>query len=403
MKKYIFLTGHYLPKPGATGLCIHQLAKESARRGHDVTTICYADGDRTAAFDGVKTIKIDTPSFLRENISVSPLTRKLRHLCSMASKLIHIKKYPLRSPVVVRRYCKVLEAALADGAEITVVASVNPLEAVIAADKIKKKYPERVRSVYYCADTLSNEKGNDGILSAEYRTKCGIRWEKKLFESFDRVMIMECHRKHYFSEEFAGLTEKMELVSFPLFARFEMKSEGEKQDYVRLTYTGTLYRNLRNPQYLCTLLVELSKRTKIHVCFLGSGDCDDIIDKAARESNGAVENLGMQPHTAAMEYIGNADALLSIGNADSPMAPSKIYEYMSTGKPIIHVYTYDADPCMEPLKKYGNALLIKDGDPSGSEKLLQFIESRKILNFEEVSKKFALSTPQYSVDLIESL
>ena len=36
MSKYIFLTNAYLPKPGATGMCVHQIAKELSNRGHEV-------------------------------------------------------------------------------------------------------------------------------------------------------------------------------------------------------------------------------------------------------------------------------------------------------------------------------------------------------------------------------
>lgn len=403
MGKYIFLTGYYLPRPSATGICIHQLAKEAVKRGHDVATVCYYDNDTAKEFDGVKIIKIVPPTFLKENISVSTIEQKVNHLRSLLSKLIHIRKYPLRSVALVKRYSTELEMQIVNDERVVVVASVNPLEAVMAADRIKKKYPKKIVSVYYCADTLSNEKGNNGILSAGYRTKCGIRWEKNLFESFDKIMIMECHKEHYFSNEFAGLTDKMVLVNFPLLIRPEDSNVKKGNDYVQLTYAGTLYRSFRNPRYLCSLLVELSKKMKIHVSFLGSGDCNDIIDKAAEKSNGSIKKLGMQPHDVTMQHLKNADILLSIGNVNSPMAPSKIYEYMATGKPIIHVYAHSEDPCINPLKKYGNALLIKEEDSSGLAKVQEFINNRKILDFEVVHKKFLLSTPEYSVDVLESL
>lgn len=403
MEKYVFLTGHYLPKPGATGMCVHQLAKETAKRGHDVTTICYEDNDYTKEFDGVKVIKIKQPSFLKESMVASTAKRKFNHLCSLVSKLVHIRNYPLRSMKTVKHYCEEIDKLIADEVQVVVVASVNPLEAVVAVDRVKKKYPGKIKAVYYCADTLSNEKGDDGILPAEYRTKCGVKWEKKLFGSFDKVMIMECHKEHYFSSEFAEFTHKMELVNFPLFTKLEIEEKVENDTAVELTYAGTLYRKLRNPQYLCDLIIGLADKLELHVNFLGSGDCDDIIDDTAEKTAGAVKRLGMQPHAVATKYIGNADILLSIGNTDSPMAPSKIYEYMSTGKPIVHVYTYEKDPCLEPLRKYGNALLIKDGDSSGGERLYSFIQNRKTLKYEDVSRKFITSTPGYSVDLIESM
>ena len=109
----------------------------------------------------------------------------------------------------------------------------------------------------------------------------------------------------------------------------------------------------------------------------------------------------MQPHDVAIEYLGNADILLSIGNAESPMAPSKIYEYMSTGKPIIHVYTYEKDPCIEPLKKYGNALLLNDEASDMYKKILSFVTEAKELQFERVRELFKTATPEYTVNLIE--
>lgn len=402
MGKYIFLTGYYLPKPGATGLCIHQLAKETAKRGHDVTTICYFDGDEKTSFDGVHIIKIPVPSFLQENMSNLRLSRKINQIRSVWSKLIHIRDYPLRSSRLVKTYYSSLRNLVIEGENITIVASVNPLEAVIATQLIKEEFPSKVTTHYYCADTLSNEKGNSGILPVEYRTKHGLKWEKRLFASFDSIIIMECHKKYYFSKEFSEYIPKMKLANFPLFSRIETGTQQTENDIVSFVYAGTLYRELRNPKFLCDLLIETSKIEKISVSFLGGGDCDDILAAANERSNGAIRYLGMQPHDIAMQEIGMADVLLSIGNAESPMAPSKIYEYMSTGKPIVHTYTYEKDPCLEPLTKYGNALLIREDEKHVVEKLLDFLKNRRNVSFDEVREKFKLSMPEYTVNMIES-
>lgn len=402
MGKFVFLTGYYLPKPGATGMCIHQLAKEAVKRGHDVTTVCYDDGDGQKVIDGVKVVKIKAPSFLQENMTASSLDKKINHIKSIGSKLIHIRKYPLRSTALVNRYCQSVKNIQDDIKEnVTIVASVNPLEAVIAADRIKQKNPFAVKTFYYCADTLSNERGDSGILSAEYRTKCGINWERKLFKSFDKVLIMECHKEHYFSSVFKDLSEKMELVNFPLFTRMETVPVAPTEDGITMVYAGTLYKELRNPSFLCDQLVKLSKIEPIHAIFMGSGDCDEILMNASAKSEGAIQYLGMQPHEKAMEYINSAHILLSIGNAESPMAPSKIYEYMSTGKPIIHTYTYEKDPCLEPLRRYGNALILRVGETSPVREMCEFISKAQYLEYPVIEKMFITSTPGYSMDIIE--
>ena len=111
----------------------------------------------------------------------------------------------------------------------------------------------------------------------------------------------------------------------------------------------------------------------------------------------------MQPHSVALAYLSAADVLLSIGNAESPMAPSKIYEYMSTGKPILHVYSWAEDPCLEPLARYGNALLIQEGDPEAVVKMEEFLNHRKVLAFSDVARLFHTSTPEYTTHILESM
>lgn len=398
---FIFLTNQYLPKPGATGLCVHQLARELAK-DNNVWTVCYKDEDDRKEFDNVKIIKINVPFFLRENNSKSNIARKVQYYGSLYSKAVYFRQYPLRSRRLIKNYKKAIESILKSSGKATIIASYTPLEAVIAAKEIKDAYKDNVKIVYYSTDTLSNEQGNDGLLSAEYRTKCGIRWEKELFSKFDRILIMECHRAHYYTDTYKEFFQKFAVVNFPLLTRPVIQaSKKEEKSKTRLVYAGTLYKQLRNPEFLLNILVELSKKIEMEAVFLGGGDCEDLLNKAERDSNGAVKYLGMQPHDTAMQYIASADVLLSIGNVESPMAPSKIYEYMATGKPIIHTYTYEKDPCLEPLVRYGNALILKNDDNNALEKTLECIGHITILDYEEVECRFLTSTPFFSVDLIK--
>lgn len=402
MKNYIFLTNQYLPKPGATGLCIHQLAKKLVENGENVYTICYADGDLAKEYDGVKVVKISIPSFLNDNQSASNLKRKLQYSMSLWSKLIHLHDYPLRSNKLIDEYVNAVKKLLKRMKNATIIASYTPLEAVVAAAKIKKQYPDRVKIAYYSADTLSNEQGDAGILPSAYRTKLGVKWEKKLFELYDKVFIMECHKKYYF-RRLNKFKNKYEIVSFPLLSKVNTTNGLKKGDKLSLVYAGSLYQQLRNPSILNKILVELSKTTEFDAIFLGGGDCEEIMKNAEKESKGAIKYLGMQPHDVAMEYIAAADILLSIGNEESPMAPSKIYEYMSTGKPIIHIYTYEKDPCLLPLKSYKNALLVDANSKPDIISISNFIEHRKTLEYESVRINFKLSTPEYTIKMIENM
>lgn len=404
MSNYIFLTNQYLPKPGATGLCVHQLAKELAKE-NNVWTVCYKDEDDSNVFDEVNIIKIDIPSFLRDNNNKSNIARKIQYCGSLLSKAIFLRYYPLRSRSLIQNYKNAIESILKSVDKATIIASYTPLEAVIAAKEIKDAHKDNVKIVYYSTDTLSNEQGNDGFLSAEYRTKCGIKWEKSLFSVFDKILIMECHKEHYYRDEYQEFFPKYSIVNFPLMVKPSFTSSKKHENgKIRLVYAGTLYRKLRNPEFLLKILVELSSKMKIEAIFLGGGDCKDLLDVAEKRSNSAVRYLGMQPHDIAMNYIASADVLLSIGNIESPMAPSKIYEYMSTGKPILHVYTYDKDPCIEPLMLYGNAICVKDTNENYNERMIdEFINNINMLDTDIVFKNFVKSTPKYTVDILRNV
>jgi len=404
MNNYIFLTNMYLPKPGATGLCVHQLAKELVK-DNKVYMICYEDGFDKISYDGINVIKIKIPSYLKNQDNMSKIKKKINIIYSLLKKAIYFYMYPLRSKSLIRRYKKSIETIInnINGGNIKIIASYTPLEAVIAAYEIKEKYKERVEIIYYSTDTLSNEQGDDGFLPSSYRTKCGLKWEKKLFELYDKIIIMECHKNHYLSLEFDQFKNKMYIANFPFLENHNInqKKKINSKKEISMIYAGTLYRNLRNPSFMLSSLIEVLKEREINVDIYGSGDCDDIVQNAIIKSNYKIKSNGMISHDDVLKKIYNTDVLLSIGNKESPMVPSKIYEYMSTGKPIIHFYFYDGDPCIEPLKRYGNALLIKDNDKLSKDKIFEFLKNFKQLEFKDIEKMFLTSAPKYTVDLLK--
>ena len=407
MKQYIFLTNQYLPKPGATSMCVHNVATELAKRGESVATVCYSF-DRNyhvQVIDDVKVFYIPTPVYLRDVKNNIPLFVLAIRALSILAKLVHINKYPLRSTTLVGRYVKTILPLIDDVNKTTIIASYTPLEGVVALKKIKEKYPD-IRTVYYSTDTLSNEQGDAGFLTSEKREKKGFEWEHDFFSAFDKIIIMECHAPFYKTNRFEKFFSKMSFANFPMVIRpIETKMAEEKKDSRKklFVYVGTLYKVLRNPVYSCTILKSLTTYIDMKVVFMGGGDCFDILRNYQRQTNNAIEYIGMQPHDVALKYLDNADVLLSIGNKESPMAPSKIYEYISTGKPIIHFYTWDKDPCIEPLKKYGNAILINENKDFDIHLLLNFLDTHDRKVFDEFVSNFESSTPSYTANLISNI
>lgn len=398
MTKYIFLTNQYLPRPGATGLCIHNIAKELAKRGNDVTTICYGSKSGLANADGVKIVRVKEPNYISSDGSVAT---HFQRLIEIVCKFIHLRHYPLRSLSLVKRYEKEIKLLLAckEKSCFKIIASYTPIEAVIAVSRLKKKYD--FESYYYSADTISNEKGDEGLLPLSIRKKMGLKWEKIFFSIFDHIFVMECHEKYYKSCKFAPFRNKMITVNFPLLSANSKKQIANNKKYKIIVYAGTLYKELRNPESICRIFTQLEEKIDCSLIFMGDGDCGDILEYYERLSCGRIKYIGMQTHERVIEYISKADVLLSIGNKNTPMAPSKIYEYMSTGKPIIHFYVEENDPCLLPLKKYKNSFFIKEDSSFEETELVKFIMNGIVLDFESIKNIFLTSQPEYTANFLE--
>ena len=401
----IFLTNNYLPTPFANGVCIHALAKESVKRGYETHVVCYGDlkSTYTLSIDGVIVHKIRVPlyyGFLRfyENHKrwlAGRLAYKTGRMCSLYHKFIHQNEYPLQDGGITRRMVKECGRVIgnSEDKDVRVVASYTPVEGIKAGSILKAKYPE-VQCIYYSLDTLSNEAGV-GVLSAERRRVKGIEQEVRYFSIYDKVILMNCHRKHYTSDSFKPFTDKITFADFPLFAPQGIeKTESRKS----IVYAGSLYRVVRNPRPALELLDPILENYTLH--FYGHSDCDDIIEEYAKKHPGHIINHGLVPHEQVIEASRNADILLSIGNAKTQMAPSKIFEQMSTGKPIIHTFAEDSDICVPLLRKYSNALCV-DMNNVASADIRGFVDGMIYLDEEALNGMFKEAMPAYTVDIIE--
>ena len=101
--------------------------------------------------------------------------------------------------------------------------------------------------------------------------------------------------------------------------------------------------------------------------------------------------------------------LISIGNTDSPMIPSKLFVYMSSCKPIIHFYYNNKDSCLPYLEKYPYSLLLNMNDSMDTNlnKTKLFINNLYFLSeydyhevFEMLAQRLLRCTPLYTVKKI---
>ena len=103
------------------------------------------------------------------------------------------------------------------------------------------------------------------------------------------------------------------------------------------------------------------------------------------------------------QFYRKAHVLINLGNKESAVIPSNIFEYMSYGKPIISTYSIDDEACIPYLNKYPLSLLLdeRETDLKKQRKILEeFIldVKGKSVDFKEIKDIFKNNMPETFVE-----
>jgi glycosyltransferase involved in cell wall biosynthesis len=72
----------------------------------------------------------------------------------------------------------------------------------------------------------------------------------------------------------------------------------------------------------------------------------------AERSGGRIVFLGEQPHARVLELQRHCDVLVNIGNAMNAQIPGKLFEYLGSGKPILHCQNSAVDPVVGLMQQW---------------------------------------------------
>ena len=280
---------------------------------------------------------------------------------------------------------------------IDVVISVSGLFLYLheAAYKFKNKYPH-VKWITFVTDPISYS-------SSDYK-RFRIN-EKKRF-----LLIYKKEKNIYDSSDYNIFTENLyydaiEKFNQPRNKTFQFKfvlenfqsesisvSSRENED-IKLIYAGALYRVIRNPEFMLSVISKI-KIPKLRLdLFVRSSACMDILKKY--ESERIVVHEGVDVKTYKEMISNEYDILINIGNNCENQLPSKTLELLSSGRPIINFYYYK-DSQYDMIEKYPLGLNIGREDADAITKVEMFCNkmSGKQLAFEEVEQLY----PDYSLE-----
>lgn len=397
VSKFLIITEEFLPNPDASGVCAYNLAKVMIQRGHSVEVICRRDY-RHPRVENVGFLK--TYGIYRSRLLDKKNQEFFPRLFRRINFVLHLPIYPVKSIGFLIRMIRTTDSVLQKDSFDCVLAFNHPLEACITEAVLKHKYYSIHFSIFD-VDSFSNKIG-DRLIPSTIQQKLFWRWEKFILSSIDQIIVMENHERHYHANKYLSYKEKIEISNFPNLTLDRDIGLNKNDKEILCVHLGTLNSIYRNPKRICDIFLELNNYS---LQFYGNTDDLEVLHKYKIASKGRISYNGFVSFEKGQNVLSEANILISIGNAKSEMVPSKIFEYFSYRKPIIHFYSFLDDPVNSYLRKYPLALLINIQDPIDTitKMIRQFIKINcgNIVERSELIRLFPKNTPEYSLNLIE--
>lgn len=277
----------------------------------------------------------------------------------------------------------------------------DPICCAFAALKFKKRHPE-IKWIGYYTDPFTFQPSKYRyVFNKKIRFLRNYKNEKELYDYADYNLFTEEIYKIAL-EKFYQSPSKTYQIKYILneLPYHEKDNNMLISDTIKLVYAGTFLKDKRNPNYCLSIL---SKMPEINFdMFVHYSNCDDIISKYLSKSIRRFPSVDRERYCEIIssEY----DILVNLGNNVTLQIPSKMFELLSTGRPIINFYQLK-DIQYDMIEKYPLGLNIGINEPSAKEKILSFCKNvkGKRLTFEEVKELYPDNTLEKQFAIMEKI
>ena len=338
-KRIVAAVWGYYPTFSPPGICLEKILNYLKRR-FDVTVVTCRQSNEVAAaqfdYDGVHVVQVgDWLNQIQVNACGKPLRERFWRIVRIGYSLLRREG----TGYFVRRTFR---------RELNRHYSVSPFDAVIsvgfpitphlacqdfARDHLK------VRWITYSTDTFyKNKHGSRFLWLAKRRSKderAAYRAADHNF--FSREIMNVC--QDFLGHEVLAKSSVLDYMLFDPSAPTGFDTGFLKPDRINLLYAGGFIEKARSPEYFLEILARLPPESKI-VWHVFSSGCyaEALADFARRHPDRLVCHRPVKVHEIR-DVMNACDILVNVSNDMDQFFPSKVFDYLSTGKPILN-FTY---------------------------------------------------------------
>jgi len=300
--------------------------------------------------------------------------------------------YPSSMKWQLNKFSKVLEKIYLEKSIDVVISVSDPICCALSVLKFKKRHPE-VKWINCFMDPFTFQPSKYRyVIFKNLRREKNYRNEVEIYNTADFNLFTEELYKMALSK-FNQKPEKTYLMKYILneIPSSTVSTIHEAVDKIRMVYAGTFLKDKRNPKYCLSVLSQMPEvELDMYIHF---SNCDDVISQYLSKS---IRRLSSVDRKRYCEIITNEyDILLNLGNNFSLQIPSKFYELISTGRPIVNFYQLK-DSQYDMIERYPLGLNVGLNEADADIKILTFCKKMigKRLSFKEVEQLF----PEHSLE-----
>lgn len=212
---------------------------------------------------------------------------------------------------------------------------------------------------------------------------------ERVLNDCDGIFVLEGILDENLKNHFIpGYHQLSTTIALPIL-RDQRTSPLDKNAKTVLVYAGAFYNGIRRPDDMLDVLSQFPDTYEFQL--FGHG-CQKIIEeKTALFQSCEFVKKGRVAQEQALQAVQQADILVNVGNTITNQLPSKVFEYISFGKPIINFYSTDEDLGLKYFRKYPLCYNFKTVDYTQDDvrALIEFCEINKgkQLSFEEATEQ----------------
>lgn len=413
MKKILFLTRSYPDTFGsATILCMHRVLNSVAESGHyevHVLSMRYPGDAFEEQVGNVTVHRIKTSWWqqIRNGFQKSRKHPKIARLMEVVSKTITIPTFPRTEPLTDRRFTR---AALKLQREIEfdmVVSEHHGLTTLLAGCRMMKEFT----GLKHIAVLWDPVKGQMATVKLPRKfTERRIDAVERFAAKYTTLQISTLSMKAYHEEHGDFAKGHRIYLDIPSILKPETEVSTEyikliKKDSINIVFSGLLSEHYRDARPIIRLLNQCDDAERINLIFFSRGE-KDAIETEKKYFKGTIVYHDYIPLAELHTIYRHADYLLNVSHINANMVPSKIFEYMSYGKPIISTYVTDGDAAKRYISKYPESVCLdlKSLYEDNLTALNGFLnKTHHFVSFEKVIELFPENTPESYMEVIDQL